>query len=503
MTTIEPHVSHSPLTNKTYYLPTTTDDRVGIDQFLAANLGKKVVVVQGLGFVGAVMSLVVANALTEEYAVIGIDLAREHTYWKICSINEGLFPVIADDPKIELFYQQARAKNNLYATYDPYAYSKADVIVVDINLDVQKQSNFEKDLENYGVDMTPFKKAMKAIGDHCKANVLILVETTVPPGTCRKIVKPIVEGCLVERGLSVEDLRIGHSYERVMPGPQYIDSIQNFYRVFSGIDEASAIATETFLRTIIRTDEYPLTRLGNTNATEMAKVLENSFRAMNIAFMVEWSRFAEEAGVNIYEVVQAIRMRPTHKNIMLPGLGVGGYCLTKDPLLASWARQSLFDSPDPLVQSEKGVRINDKMPLYAFEFLKKRFGRPLQGKKALLLGVSYLNDVGDTRYTPVEPFYDYLVEAGVEVALHDPFVAYWEERECKVSSNLDTLLQERYDIIVVTTGHKVYRNNPDLLQKIINQPNVMVLDTIGVLNNDELTRLNQQHLACVVGRGDI
>ncbi len=191
---------------------------------------------------------------------------------------------------------------------------------------------------------------------------MVLVETTVPPGTSQKIVKPLLEENLQKRGLPTDKLKVGHSYERVMPGPKYIDSIQNFYRVFAGIDEKSTAATETFLRTVIRTDEYPLTQLGNTNATEMAKVLENSFRAMNIAFMVEWSRFAEEAGVDIYEVVNAIRMRPTHKNIMLPGLGVGGYCLTKDPLLASWARMNLFGSEERLLQSEKGVHINDKMP---------------------------------------------------------------------------------------------------------------------------------------------
>jgi len=109
-----------------------------------------------------------------------------------------------------------------------------------------------------------------------------------------------------------------------MPGPDYIDSIQNFYRVYSGIDENSADSVEQFLKTIISTKDYPLTRLGSTNATEMAKVLENSYRAMNIAFTVEWSRFAEEAGVNLYEVVDAIRMRPTHRNLMYPGIGVGG-----------------------------------------------------------------------------------------------------------------------------------------------------------------------------------
>ena len=159
--------------------------------------------------------------------------------------------------------------------------------------------------------------------------------------------------CLRKRNLSSDKIKIGHSYERVMPGPGYIDSIQNFFRVYSGVDKKSADAVESFLHTIIQTDEYPLTRLGNTNATEIAKVLENSYRAMNIAFAVEWSRFAEEAGVDLYEVVNAIRLRPTHANLMYPGIGVGGYCLTKDALLASWAKQNLIGSSEPLLQSEK------------------------------------------------------------------------------------------------------------------------------------------------------
>ena len=227
-----------------------------------------------------------------------------------------------------------------------------------------------------------------------------------------------------------------------MPGPKYVDSIQNFYRVFSGVDEKSALAAETFLRTVIRTDEYPLTRLGNTHATEMAKVLENSYRAMNIAFMVEWSRFAEEAGVDIYEVVNAIRMRPTHKNIMLPGLGVGGYCLTKDPLLASWARMNLFGSEEKLDQSEKGVHINDQMPYYAFQFLQSQYEGSLKGKKVLLLGVSYLNDVGDTRYTPVQGFYEQLEAAGCNITLHDPHVLYWEEKDLRVNQTSTGLLRK-------------------------------------------------------------
>ena len=334
--------SKNPLTGEVFEITEKLDDSAGLIKFLKKNKGKKVVVVQGLGFVGSVMSIVCANALTEEYAVIGVDLANQSNFWKIKSINNGDFPIVASDPKINEYLSKSRLKENFYATFDNSAYSYADVIIVDINLDVEKQLNYFGQSESYDVDLGPFKKAIKVIGDNCKETSLILVETTVPPGTCSNIVKPIIESCFINRGLSVKNLKIGHSYERVMPGPDYIDSIQNFYRVYSGINEISANETERFLKTIISIKKYPLTRLSNTNATEMAKVLENSFRAMNISFIVEWSRFAEESGVNLYEVVNAIRMRPTHKNIMLPGIGVGGYCLTKDPFLASWSRKNIL-----------------------------------------------------------------------------------------------------------------------------------------------------------------
>lgn len=501
---VKQNKSISAITNKEYQIPETLNDKVDIDSFIAKNENKPVVVVQGLGFVGAVMSLVCANALTEEYAVIGVDLARKYTYWKIRSINEGIFPIVASDPKIEEFYQKAKEKGNLYATYDAYAYAKADVIIVDINLDVAKQSGFYGELDGYDVDLSAFKKAVEAIGNNCKEDILILVETTVPPGTCQKIVHPIIKSCLEKRGLSTDKFRLGHSYERVMPGPDYIDSIQNFYRVYSGVNKESADATEQFLRTIISTKEYPLTRLGNTNATEMAKVLENSYRAMNIAFAVEWSRFAEEAEVNLYEVVKAIRMRPTHKNLMLPGIGVGGYCLTKDPLLASWSKQTLFGSKQSLGQSEQGVKINDKMPLYAYQFMKRELGlEDLVGKKALLLGVSYRSNVGDTRYSPVEPFYNYLLKDNCEVYLQDPYVRFWEEKEVEVTESYMAVFEEQLDIVAITTAHVEYRDSEKLMNLLLAQKSLFILDTVGLLSEQEIIRLSAKHTVRVVGRGDI
>ena len=492
------------LTGEKYLIP-KEGDKENIDNFLSNHKGKKVIVVQGLGFVGAVMTLICSNALTEEYAVIGVDLANSNNYWKIASINEGIFPVVASDPKIEEYYEKTQSKGNLFATFDSYAYTIADVIIVDINLDVLKNSDFSKTLINYDVNLKPFENAIETIGNNCKEDVLILVETTVPPGTCKKVAYPLIKECLLNRKLAIDKFKLGHSYERVMPGPNYIDSIQNFYRVYSGIDEKSAISVEKFLRTIISTEKYPLTRLANTNATEMAKVLENSYRAMNIAFMVEWSRFAEQADVNLYEVVSAIRMRPTHSNMMLPGIGVGGYCLTKDPLLASWAKQNLFNSELPLKQSETSVQINDQMPLFAFNYLKETFKGSLKSKNVFLLGVSYRSDISDTRYTPVEPFYDYLNSEGATIFLHDPYVDVWEEKGIEVSSDLKQLLEEDIDILVFCTNHSEYINNEFLIKSISikKNKNIFIFDTVGVLNENEINRIKENHTLKVLGRGDL
>jgi nucleotide sugar dehydrogenase len=460
------------------------------------------VLVQGLGFVGSVMSLVVANAINGDYAVIGIDQDTEQGRRTVDSLNSGVFPITADDPKIAEYFALARKRGNFYATVDPAAYAAADVIIVDINLDVHKDSNEQYALADYTVNLAPFTQAIKTIGAYCKQDILVLVETTVPPGTCRNIVTPTLKAALKERGLPADKIKIGHSYERVMPGPHYIDSIQSFYRVYSGIDDVSANAVETFLKTIIRTDEYPLTRLGSTNATEMAKVLENSYRAMNIAFVVEWSRMAEEAGVDLYEVVHAIRQRPTHSNLMFPGIGVGGYCLTKDPLLASWARQNLIGGKGRLAQSEIAVSINDQMPRYAFEFLERRYVKSLKGVKVLLLGVSYRGDVGDTRFSPVENFCRCLLDAGVLVSAHDPYVREWQELNMWPRQSLPEVLHEEHDIVIISTGHRIYRNEETVTALLECKP-MLVYDTIGFLPAEHIARLREKHQVIVLGRGDL
>jgi UDP-N-acetyl-D-glucosamine dehydrogenase len=493
--------STNPMTQESHKLPVDLDDSFKINEFLQKNNARKVVVVQGLGFVGAVMSLVCANALTEEYAVIGVDLANENTFWKIKSINDGIFPLTADDPKITEFFDNTKEKGNFLATYDPVAYQYADVIIVDINLDVQKESYEQGGLKNFDVNLNGFKAAIQSIGRNCRDDVLVLVETTVPPGTCDQVVKPIIEEELVKRELTIKNYLLGHSYERVMPGPQYIDSIREFPRVYAGVDEASADAVEEFLKTIIDISKCEITRLEHTNATEMSKVLENSYRAMNIAFAVEWSRFAEEAGVDLYAMVNAIRARPTHANLMYPGVGVGGYCLTKDPLLASWARKYHFGSTSDLEMSINGVSVNDQMPKFAFDRLVKVFG-DVSDKMVTFLGVSYRGDVGDTRFTPVEPLVEMVLEAGAEIVLHDPFVSYWEERECGVESDLNAVLDSTSDLIIISAGHSQYKQE-STIDKLMTLKPALIYDTIGLFDKAQLLILQNKHKVSVLGRGDL
>ena len=473
-----------------------------INQFITTNEKHTKVVVQGLGFVGAVMALVCANAITKEYAVIGVDLPIKESLKKIKLLNNGTFPIIADDPLIDKFYRNAMSKGNFMATCDTSAYSYADVVIIDINLDVCKANSCSGSLDSYSVDLEGFKDAIRTVGRNCKEDVLILVETTVPPGTCLNVVKPILDEELSLRCQHEKKYTLGHSYERVMPGPNYVNSIRSYPRVYSGIDDRSADAVEQFLSSIIDTESHELTRLTSTTATEMAKVLENSYRAMNIAFVAEWSRFAEEAGVNLHDIVGAIRVRETHANLMYPGIGVGGYCLTKDPLLASWSKRNFFDAEDGLRFSEQSVSINDQMPRYAFERLQAIYMEKLKDSCIAILGVSYRGDVGDTRFSPVYLLVKLLKGVVASIRYHDPFINFWEEHCEEIDQDLNKVICDETSIIVISTGHSYYKTD-GFSSAIMRYQDMLIFDTIGILSAEQIAIFSSKHSVSVLGRGDL
>lgn len=495
-------ISISPFGRK-YSFNKDTNDTGKIDSFVKDNKDKKVVVIQGLGFVGSAMLTAVASARKrdglERYAVIGVDLASTNSYWKVAMVNEGRLPVRSSDRKLLSAFRSSFKAGNIMATADNYAYSKADIIIIDINLSVKKHSS--GNLRMAKVNLADFTSAVKEIAVLMKPDCLIVVESTVPVGTCKKILLPLFSDELKNRGYKNTRVNLAHSYERVMPGKNYLKSITSYYRVFSGIDKKSKIKAREFLKTIVDTDKYPLTELHSVTASEMGKILENSFRAVNIAFIQEWTEFAGRAGVNLFEVIDAIRKRDTHRNIMLPGFGVGGFCLPKDPLLGDWSARNLFNSSKNLDFSINAVSVNDKMPIYSFGLLRKHLKR-LSGSKILLMGVSYLKDVADTRYSPSGIFYKECRKNKVTVFLHDSIVNYWDELGLDINNSLPIRGVGKMDAIILALKHDEYLRMPVRGFKQMLKPGGLILDCSDVISEPKARALRKAgYKLCGVGKG--
>lgn len=241
----------------------------------------------------------------------------------------------SEDPEVERLIQDCVIKRkNLIATYTYEVLALADVVVVDVQCDYLKE-----DLGNVRsgkADVQALEESIGIIADRIQPDCLVLIETTVAPGTTEQIAFPIMKKRFEKRGLDTDPL-LAHSYERVMPGKEYVRSIRDFWRVCSGVNEESKKRVKKFLEDVLNTKDYPLTVLDRPIESETSKIIENSYRATILAFMDEWSLFAERNGVDLKKVINAIKMRPTHSNIMFPGPGIGGYCLPKDGGLGIWA----------------------------------------------------------------------------------------------------------------------------------------------------------------------
>ncbi|MGF6995081.1 nucleotide sugar dehydrogenase [Paraburkholderia sp. GAS32] len=415
---------------------------------------KQLVCIQGLGFVGAAMAVACARAGTRNggapvFDVVGLDLATETGEHRVSKINTGEFPFGTTDTNLIAQTRHAHEAGNLKASTDVSVLAAASIVVVDVHFDIG-------DLTGEGhLEFGPFIRAIETVGQHIQPGTLVVVETTVPPGTCSKVIRPVLDRCAEARGLKAGAFLLAHAYERVMPGDNYLASITDFWRVFAGDTPEAGDACEAFLSHVVNVAEFPLTRLSHTTASETSKVLENSYRAVNIAFMDEWGRFAEKVGIDMFEVINAIRKRPTHNNMKQPGFGVGGYCLTKDPLFADLAAKDIFNLTDiefPL--SRSAVKINQDMPLYSLDKVRGALGS-LADKRLLLAGISYRQDVADTRYSPSQPFYEGAVIEGAEVSCHDPLLGHWDELELDVATSLDACPD--VDAVVFAVPHKEFR----------------------------------------------
>ena len=496
-------------------------------------LGREIVVVMGVGFVGAVMAAVVADSVGPDGQpgkfVIGMQRPSTRSYWKIPLLNRGQSPVKAEDPEVDVTIARCvNQKKTLTATFSYEALTHADVVVVDVQCDYSKAALAE--VTTGTVEMAALEASLGVIGEMVPPGCLVLIETTVPPGTTEYVANPIMKKAFEKRGIDSEPL-LAHSFERVMPGREYVKSIRDFWRVCAGINPESRARVEKFLSEVLNVADFPLTVLDRPMESETTKIVENSFRASILAFMDEWSGFAEKNGVDIIKVINAIRMRPTHNNLIFPGPGIGGYCLPKDGGLGVWAYHHLMGFQQPLFKmTPMAIDINDSRALHAAELVRdalRNMGTLVPNSRIVVLGAAYREDVGDTRYSGSELVVRRLAEMGAELVVHDPYVLKWWEfakqdeypatsasrarffrnqeglKDLAVSQDLAQAVKGA-DAVVLCVRHAEYLAiDPEWLVKACGKP-VAVIDCFALLDDERIRRYLE--LGCEVkglGRGHI
>ena len=325
--------------------------------------GKQIVVVMGLGFVGAVMAAVIADSTDKKTGnaqkfVIGMQRPSIRSFWKIAELNSGVSPVKAEDPEVDLLIRRCvLERKNLIATYTYDALKLADIVVVDVQCDFIKQEL--GNCTSGKAEIAALEESINIVAEKIQPECMVLIETTVPPGTTEYIAYPAMKKVFSERNIKTEPL-LAHSYERVMPGKDYVKSIRDFWRVCSGINEESRKRVVQFLSDVLNVDKFPLTVLDRPMESETAKIVENSYRATILAFLDEWSNFCEKNGIDLIKVINAIKVRPTHSNMIFPGPGIGGYCLPKDGGLGVWAYRHLMGFEDDNFKiTPEAININD------------------------------------------------------------------------------------------------------------------------------------------------
>ncbi|MBM3403810.1 MAG: GDP-mannose dehydrogenase [Bacteroidetes bacterium] len=495
--------------------------------------GKEIVVVMGLGFVGAVMAAIVADTKDKKgkftKMVIGQQRPSARSYWKIPVINKGISPVKAEDPEVdELIDRTVRKAKSFYATFNSDCLKFADCVIVDVQCDYAK-----KDLGNMKTgetDMAALEETMRVIGDKIPPKCLVLIETTVAPGTTEFVAWPILKKAFTKRGIKETPL-LAHSFERVMPGREYVRSIRDFWRVCSGCDAEARKRVEKFLHEVLNTKEFPLTVMDRPIESETTKIVENSYRATILAYLHEWSLFAERNGVDLIKVIKAIKMRPTHTNIIFPGPGIGGYCLPKDGGLGYWAYKHIlgFEDGEKVFKiTPTAININDTRGLHVAELTRdalRNMGRYIAGSEVLLCGASYRQDVGDTRYSGSELVVRKLTEMGADIRVNDPYLDHWYEledqdlspehswkrffrnqdhlKELKIEKDLKKALKG-VEALILAVPHEPYlKLKPEDIVKWAGRP-IAVIDAFGILTDDQIRKYFE--LGCEVkalGRGHL
>jgi UDP-N-acetyl-D-glucosamine dehydrogenase len=394
----------------------------------------KRLVVIGQGYVGLPMALRAAEA---GFAVVGLD----NNVSVVEALNSGWSHIgdVSDDAL------KAGLVAGYSASTDACCLAEADVVVVCVPTPLSAEG---------GPDLGPVESAARTIGEHIKANTLVILESTTYPGTTEEIFAPLVLGSNLELG---KDVNIAFSPERIDPG-NLTFGVQNTPKVVGGLTPECSSAARDFYAEFVDT----VVEAKGAKEAEMAKLLENTFRHVNIALVNEMLRFCDELDIDLWDAIDCAATKPFGFMAFRPGPGVGGHCIPIDPSYLSHRVKAKLGYAFRMV--ELAEEINHAAPLYVANRLWKALNErkiAVNGAKVLLLGVTYKPNISDRRQSPADPLAMRLTSWGADISYHDPFVPQWHVKT-PTGVNLLTSVGDEYeaasnaDIVVLLQPHSTY-----------------------------------------------
>ncbi len=356
------------------------------------------IAVIGMGYVGLPVAALFADA---GFDVLGLEIKPE----RVELINAGLSPIVGEEPGLAELLGRVTAAGRLRASSDYAQLARRDVVLIDVETPVDAQH-----VPQYAA----LRAALNSLGPVLQPGALVIVESTIAPGTMRNVVWPLLEKGSGRR--LDQDFYLGNCPERVMPG-RLLRNLSSMSRVVGGSSPQTAEVMVELYRTIVQADLDPVDWV----TAELVKTVENAYRDVQIAFANEVAMICESLGGDVWKIRELVNKSP-QRNMHLPGAGVGGHCIPKDPWLLVYGADGL-EVPLRLIPAARAV--NDGMPDHVRTLLEdalQQAGRPLDGAQVLVLGYAYLENSDDTRNSPSAALVEGLRARGAAAVVHDPYV---------------------------------------------------------------------------------
>jgi len=387
------------------------------------------VAVVGLGYVGVPLAAVAASTGAR---VVGLDVDPA----KVDAINRGRNPLRGREPGLAELLKTQVARKRLRATLDASEIRSANVVVVAVETPI--------DPGTHDPNHRALKAALASVGPHLRKGALVSVESTLAPGTMARVVRPSLERS--SKGKAGRDFHLVHCPERVTAG-KLLYNLTNLHRVLGAEDARAARKAIAFYKRFVKGDVH----VTDWTTAEVAKTAENTYWDVQIAFANEIALLSEELGVDAYRVRELVNTCP-FRSMLLPGAGVGGHCIPKDPWLL--VSPVLHAKPE-LIPAARSV--NDYMPRRLARLVEEALsasGRKLKGARVAVLGFAYREGTEDVRNTPAKPFVRELRRRGAEVVIHDPYAR--SERGYRITRDLKSATKGA-DAVAIVTAHDPYR----------------------------------------------